>query len=80
MKAVFADTGYWVAVLNPKDDWNSRALRASSALGKVRFITSEMVLDELLAALSKLSSPAYSTRSLSNGPSWVANREERRGR
>ena len=54
MKAVFADTGYWVAVLNPKDDWNSRALRASSALGKVRFITSEMVLDELLAALSKL--------------------------
>lgn len=54
MKAVFADTGYWVAVLNPKDDWNARAIRASTALGKVRLITSEMVLDELLAAFSKL--------------------------
>lgn len=25
MKVIFADTGYWVAVLNPKDDWNNRA-------------------------------------------------------
>ena len=54
MKVVFADTGYWVAVLNPKDDWNARAIAASGALGKVRLVTSEMVLDELLAALSKL--------------------------
>ena len=54
MKVVFVDTGYWLAVLNPKDDWNSRAITAVSTLGKVRLITTEMVLDELLAALSKL--------------------------
>lgn len=54
MKTVFADTGYWIALLNPKDDWHGRVLDASRALGKVRLITTEMVLDELLAALSKV--------------------------
>lgn len=54
MKVVFADTGYWVAVLNPKDDWNRRATEISRTLGKFRIVTSEMVLDELLAGLSKV--------------------------
>ena len=54
MKSVFADTGYWIAVLNPRDDWHGRAIEASRALGKARLITTEMVLDELLAALSKI--------------------------
>jgi predicted nucleic acid-binding protein len=54
MKTVFADTGYWIALLNPKDDWHARAVDASRALGKFRVITTEMVLDELLAALSKV--------------------------
>lgn len=54
MKTVFADTGYWVALLNPNDDWHTLALSASEALGKARLITTEMVLDELLAALSKV--------------------------
>jgi predicted nucleic acid-binding protein len=54
VKVVFADTGYWVAVLNPNDDWNSRANDVSRLLGKFRIVTTEMVLDELLAALSKV--------------------------
>jgi predicted nucleic acid-binding protein len=54
MKTVFADTGYWIAVLNPRDDWHGRAVEASRALGKARLLTTEMVLDELLAALSKV--------------------------
>lgn len=54
MKVVFADTGYWVAVLNPHDPLNGRAVAASLALGKFRILTTEMVLDELLAALSKV--------------------------
>ena len=53
MKVVFADTGYWVAVLNPKDQLHERAKEVSKGLGQVRILTSEMVLDELLAALSK---------------------------
>ena len=59
MKVVFADTGYWVAVLSPGDDWKEKAIGASRTLGKVRIVTTEMVLDELLAALSKL--PVRST-------------------
>ena len=54
IKVVFADTGYWVAVLNPKDDWNTRANEVSRSLGKVRIVTTEMVLAELLAALKDL--------------------------
>ncbi len=62
MKIVFADTGYWVAVLNPKDDWNKRANELSRSLGKFRIVTSEMVLDELLAGLSKLAVRAMAIR------------------
>ena len=62
MKLVFADTGYWVAVLNPKDDWNNRANELSRSLGKFRIVTSEMVLDELLAGLSKLAVRAMAIR------------------
>jgi predicted nucleic acid-binding protein len=54
MKIVFADTGYWEAVLNPNDKLHAKAQEASVALGKVRLLTTEMVLDELLAALSKV--------------------------
>ena len=54
MKTVFADTGYWVAVLDPNDTLHERARAASVALGKTRLVTTEMVLSELLAALSKL--------------------------
>lgn len=54
MKIVFADTGYWQAVLNPRDKLHDRARAASVALGKARLVTTEMVLVELLGALSKL--------------------------
>ena len=52
MNVVFADTGYWEALLNPKDNLNAKARAISSNLGKSRILTTEMVLDELLAALS----------------------------
>jgi uncharacterized protein len=54
VKIVFADTGYWEALLNPNDKLHTKAMEISASLGKVRQITSEMVLDELLAALSKV--------------------------
>lgn len=52
MKTVFADTGYWLALLNPRDQLHGKVRSVSASLGQVRIITSEMVLDELLAALS----------------------------
>ena len=52
MRTVFADTGYWVALLNPRDQLHSKANSVSASLGQTRIVTSEMVLDELLASLS----------------------------
>jgi predicted nucleic acid-binding protein len=52
MRTVFADTGYWVALLNPHDQLHGKAKSVSASLGQTRIITSEMVLDELLASLS----------------------------
>jgi predicted nucleic acid-binding protein len=51
MKKVFADTCYWIALLNPKDKLHSKALEISEGLGACRIITSEMVLIELLNGL-----------------------------
>lgn len=62
MKTVFADTGYWAALLNPKDQPHAKAGEVSSALGKFRILTTEMVLDELLAALSKVPLRLYAIR------------------
>lgn len=53
MKIIFADTGYWIAVLNPKDDLHLPARAVSKKLGPCRIVTSEMVLVELLGSFSK---------------------------
>ncbi len=52
MKTVFADTGYWIAILNPTDSLHERARQVTQQLGAVKIITSEMVLTELLNAFS----------------------------
>ena len=66
MKLVFADTGYWTALLYPNDNLHGKALAISSTLGKSRILTTEMVLDELLAALSPLPRRAYAIRGAEN--------------
>lgn len=48
MRTVFADTSYWVALLNPRDNLHAKAKAVSGELGNVRFHTSEMVLAEFL--------------------------------
>jgi len=48
VKTVFADTGYWIALLNPRDELHPRAQAVSTSLCPLRLITSEMVLTELL--------------------------------
>lgn len=52
MKRVFADAGYWIAILNPRDTLHLKALEVSRALRGVRVVTSEMVLAEVLNALA----------------------------
>lgn len=51
MKAAFADTSFYQALLNPKDNWHDKAKNVSDAYcGKV--VTSEYVLCELGALMS----------------------------
>jgi len=48
MRAVFADSSYWIALLNSGDALHEKATRVSKSLGRIRMVTSEMVLAELL--------------------------------
>lgn len=52
MRRVFADAGYWIALLNPKDGLHAKALGVSATLGRSRIVTSEMVLTEVLNAFA----------------------------
>lgn len=53
MRTVFADTGYWIALLNRQDALHETAKTVSAVLGPVRLITSEMVLTECLNDLAR---------------------------
>jgi predicted nucleic acid-binding protein len=53
MRTVFADAGYWVALVNPSDDLHHRAKVISTSLAPIKIVTSEMVLNELLNSFSK---------------------------
>lgn len=48
MRTFFADAAYWVAMINPHDDLHRRAISVSRALDDCRFVTTEMVLTEVL--------------------------------
>ena len=52
MREVFADTAYWIALINPHDNLHARATSVSSELSGSRLVTSEMVLTEVLNALA----------------------------
>ena len=48
MKTVFADTAYWIALLNPRDQHRATALSVSRSMGQALIVTSQMVLVEFL--------------------------------
>ncbi|NJL39966.1 MAG: type II toxin-antitoxin system VapC family toxin [Leptolyngbyaceae cyanobacterium RM2_2_4] len=48
MRILFADTFYWVALINPRDDWYDRVFKVSSLLEQVQIVTTEEVLIEVL--------------------------------
>jgi uncharacterized protein len=53
VRVVFADTGYWVALLNPHDELHNKAIELSKSINPVHIVTSEMVLTEVLNDFSK---------------------------
>lgn len=52
MIGVFADTDYWIALINARDQLHSKAIAISGRLSAFEIATSEMVLVEVLNGLS----------------------------
>lgn len=48
MKQIFADTSYWVATLDNKDQWFESAMLANTKIGNAELVTTESVLIEVL--------------------------------
>ncbi|TRT54917.1 MAG: PIN domain-containing protein [Microcystis aeruginosa Ma_QC_C_20070703_M131] len=48
MKIVFVDSLYWIALINPKDQWHSVTVEAKKRYGSAKFVTTEAVLIEVL--------------------------------
>ena len=53
MPAVFADSGYWIATLDERDPLHARATDVIKELGRVRIITTQMVMTEVLNFASR---------------------------
>jgi predicted nucleic acid-binding protein len=52
MKIIFADTFYWVALINPKDQWHQRVKLFSRFLDSTQIITTDEILTEVLTFFS----------------------------
>lgn len=48
MRFIFVDTLYWVAFINPQDQWHQKTREVTAILGTFSLITTEVVLIELL--------------------------------
>ena len=51
--ALFADTGYWIALMDSEDPLNQKALQAEEDYKLQQIITSEWVLAELLNGVAR---------------------------
>ena len=52
MSLVFVDTGYWIALIDPRDVLHERVLELAARLVERDMVTTQMVLDEVLASAS----------------------------
>lgn len=57
MNGVFAHTGYWIALFNPRDQLHAKAVTASQVLQGRQIVTSQMVLTEFLNHYAALGQP-----------------------
>ena len=77
MRRVFADSGYWVALLNPQDALHHQAVAAARDYSEDQVFTSEMVLVEFLNGFSNRGprlrgAAARAVRALRSSPGWPA--------
>lgn len=52
IRAIFADSGYWIALWNPRDNLHTKAVRVADGLGITNIVTTQMVLTEALDAMA----------------------------
>ena len=52
MRTLFADSGYWIALLHTGDQLHERARTLAADLGPAQIVTTEMVLTEVLDHLA----------------------------
>ncbi len=52
MKKCFADTGYWIALINSDDVLHGKAKSISEGLAQIEIVTTSLVLVEVLDGLS----------------------------
>ena len=52
MGVVFADSGYWIALWNPRDALHQRSMAVAGALGTSDVVTTQLVLVEALNAMA----------------------------
>ena len=52
MRRLFADSMYWIAIANHKDQWHAKSVHVMQSLGQVTLVTTEEVLDEFLTYYS----------------------------
>ena len=52
MRRVFADTLYWIALVNPQDQWREAAREAERQEAGSLLVTTEEILNEVLTALA----------------------------
>ncbi|MEB3147708.1 MAG: nucleic acid-binding protein [Sphaerospermopsis sp.] len=57
MKSIFADTFYWVALINKTDSWHQRVRSYSPNLSNVNIITTEEVLTETINFFASFPAP-----------------------
>ena len=48
MRRIFADSVYWIALINPKDQWRQKSLDASRKAGRFSIFTTDEILTETL--------------------------------
>jgi predicted nucleic acid-binding protein len=49
---IFADTSYWIALIDGRDKWHSKALSLGQSLNGVKLLTTDEVLSEVLTFFS----------------------------
>lgn len=52
MRAKFADTSYWVALIDPRDQWHPAAVAIGKTITNELLLTTDEVLTEVLAFFS----------------------------